>query len=390
MKHNYLSFLILGNLPVLSVAEVVAYLEARKISYDIVDVNTAVLLLRHDTAVDWSELGGVKKAGKICGESGDLNMSTARVLLEEHLPADKKIFGFSFYNLTSAALKRAKGDFEREALTWKKEWRAVDKIRVRLVKSRLPEMSSVIVGQEKLLPPQGMDVVIIGSGHKFFYGYTESIQDYRLYGERDFGKPVRDELRGMMPPKLARMMINYSQNSREVGILDPFCGVGTLPLEALSLGYKKIFAGDISPEAVMATQKNINWWKENNTSEATVDIKKADAREVSKSFPKNVRSIITEPYLGPLVKQSTTPVQAQKAMEELKNLYRQCFREWQRFLPVGGRVVMIWPEYHVQGSKLTINLDDKLVADGWVQIDYLLKNSILGAWRRGLPKAEQR
>ena len=34
------------------------------------------------------------------------------------------------------------------------------------------------------------------------------MQDFEQWGARDYGRPSRDAVRGMLPPKLARMMVN--------------------------------------------------------------------------------------------------------------------------------------------------------------------------------------
>jgi tRNA G10 N-methylase Trm11 len=59
---------------------------------------------------------------------------------------------------------------------------------------------------------------------------------------------------GMLPPKLARMMINLTKNN--TAIYDPFCGLGTVLIEALHMGRIHILASDISEAMVSATEKN--------------------------------------------------------------------------------------------------------------------------------------
>jgi len=50
------------------------------------------------------------------------------------------------------------------------------------------------------------------------------VQDINAYTKRDFGKK-RDMDTGMLPPKLAQMMINIANNGKQeiTSLYDPFC-----------------------------------------------------------------------------------------------------------------------------------------------------------------------
>jgi tRNA G10 N-methylase Trm11 len=54
-------------------------------------------------------------------------------------------------------------------------------------------------------------------------GITVLFQDVDEYSARDYGKNVRDMDVGMLPPKLAQMMLSISGEAR--GIYDPFVGL---------------------------------------------------------------------------------------------------------------------------------------------------------------------
>ena len=46
---------------------------------------------------------------------------------------------------------------------------------------------------------------------------------------------------GMMPPKIAQIMINLgTKGHKNVIIWDPFCGLGTTLIEALNAGYTQL------------------------------------------------------------------------------------------------------------------------------------------------------
>src|SRR5205823_3602162 len=86
-----------------------------------------------------------------------------------------------------------------------------------------------------------------------------AVQPFEQFSARDFGRPGRDDLSGMLPPKLAIIMINLAANDTISVLLDPFCGSGTILSEALLLGYKNLIGSDISEKAVADTKTNLDW-----------------------------------------------------------------------------------------------------------------------------------
>ncbi len=85
------------------------------------------------------------------------------------------------------------------------------------------------------------------------------VQDIDAYAKRDQARPARDAKVGMLPPKLAQILINFCgplpKNAR---ILDPFCGTGVVLQEALLMGYQ-VYGTDINEKMIEYTEKNLNW-----------------------------------------------------------------------------------------------------------------------------------
>ena len=60
---------------------------------------------------------------------------------------------------------------------------------------------------------------------KGFLGQTLVVQPFKVLSKRDFGRPARDDHSGMLPPKLAQIMINLARRNDDIStktILDPF------------------------------------------------------------------------------------------------------------------------------------------------------------------------
>ena len=85
------------------------------------------------------------------------------------------------------------------------------------------------------------------------------VQDIDAYSRRDQGRPARDAKVGMLPPKLAQILINLC-GPLKIGavVLDPFCGTSVLLQEAILMGYSA-YGTDISERMIEYSKKNLEW-----------------------------------------------------------------------------------------------------------------------------------
>ena len=87
------------------------------------------------------------------------------------------------------------------------------------------------------------------------------VQDIDAYSRRDQGRPARDAKVGMLPPKLAQILINLCGPLKpKVVVLDPFCGTGVLLQEAILMGYSA-YGTDISDRMIEYSKKNLDYFK---------------------------------------------------------------------------------------------------------------------------------
>ena len=85
------------------------------------------------------------------------------------------------------------------------------------------------------------------------------VQDIDAYSRRDQARPARDAKVGMLPPKLAQILINLCGPLPEgATVLDPFCGTGVVLQEALLMGYRA-YGTDVSERMVEYAGRNLNW-----------------------------------------------------------------------------------------------------------------------------------
>ncbi|MBU0579339.1 hypothetical protein KJ628_05240, partial [Patescibacteria group bacterium] len=131
------------------------------------------------------------------------------------------------------------------------------------LKSRYIESKSQGLSAAVLLHQNVEELVIINDSNKLILAKTISIQNIDDWTKRDRGKPYADIKKGMLPPKVARIMVNIAQGLNNASITnqvlyDPFCGSGTILMEALLKGLT-VEGADLDQKSVKGTLDNINW-----------------------------------------------------------------------------------------------------------------------------------
>ena len=211
----------------------------------------AVGLMLDPHRVDFMRLGGSTRFAGIVGEipSTDWKQvekglvafarSTAFVI-----PTSGKFhLGLSAYGFDISAAK-----LNALGLTIKKVVRARHDGSVRLAPNNETELSTAQVIHNNLVGPNGAELLIIAGANKTYLAKTINVQDIESYTLRDRGRPKRDARIGMLPPKLAQIIINlaagtaephaYVQDNTALSrpqVLDPFCGTGVILQEACLL-----------------------------------------------------------------------------------------------------------------------------------------------------------
>ncbi len=256
-------------------------------------------------------------------------------------------FGISYYGKTKINTR----ELGMEIKKFLKE----KNISCRWVTSREKTLSSVVVEQNKLIN-KGIEIVLINSAPDspplirgkarggVLIGQTLAVQPFKELSFRDYHRPARDDLSGMLPPKLAQIMINLSFAKHDDTILDPFCGSGTILTEAMLMGYKNLIGTDVSKKAINDTKKNIAWILEKfKVQSIKYKLHNAGASELTKIIKLNsIDAIITEPYLGP----QRGKIDLKKTIQELEKLYTKSLAEFKKILKPEGRIVIIFPVFY--------------------------------------------
>ena len=384
---------ILGRYPELSKLEIFALLRKLEIKSEIIFESDTVLVLKTQIEINVSELnkvlGGTVKIGELVRsfpqsvhEDELEEYFTSASIFEEIFinPPTKLVFGISLYPYARQHDKTNNlARFQRKLIHLLK-----DHLDQQGFKTRYPHLdgtflSSASVDKNKILT-SGAEILLIETPTQLYIGKTLTVQEFESFSKRDYGRPKRDMESGIMPPKIARMMINIAEIEKEETLLDPFCGSGTLIQEALLLGYKKVIGTDLSQKAIHDTKENIIWLRKNSDVTTTPQILQHDVTKLAEKLqPRSVDAIVTEPYMGPNLKNKPHLKDVQKTKAELEDLYLNAFKSFAQVLKPGGSIVMIFPVFHVHHHYLMIDLLDKIARLGFSQVvlSHEKRNSLL-------------
>ena len=230
---------VLGRQPEISLAELEAiYGEVRRVSDSL-----AVFVSTTEFTDNINRLGGTLKLAIELGQKPIDYLSK--------LPDGKITIGVSDYSK-----KASRRTALEEALKLKKILVRHGRS-VRVVESKDAVLATATSLHNGLSGKNERKVELVKVNDEWFR--VIGVQDIDAYAKRDQARPARDTKVGMLPPKLAQILINLCgilpEGSR---ILDPFCGTGVVLQEALLMGYCA-YGTDINERMIEYSKRNLEW-----------------------------------------------------------------------------------------------------------------------------------
>jgi len=368
---------ILGKNPLLSLAEIFNLAGRYQLDYQIIDLTSEVLVIQTDDLPfqKWqAQLGGTIKITTITQQFQAANelikYLSPKNLLDNFFSQSKKkiVFGFSLYG---NKLENQKKKLNTLGLRIKKELQSKG-YKSRFLEAKERTLTAVQINKNKIIAT-GADIIIASGIHGLYLGKTLIVQNFEEYSQRDYGRPERDARSGLLPPKLAKIMINLSQADENDQLLDPFCGSGTIIQEAILMGYKKIIGSDISEKAINDTQQNLDWLnKKYNLPKADIKLFLADVKTIDKKIPsQSVDAIITEPYLGPPLRKNYNANDMLALIQELEKLYLTAFKILAKVIKPTGKIISIFPLFTSQYGIYLLKILEPLEKMGFYRLNPL-------------------
>lgn len=281
---------ILGRQPSLGMAELEQLYGSTAVRW--FSDSTAII---DSPAFDFERLGGTQKAGRVVSElRGDWRQVSMK-LVSAYTQAWADHEGKITLGISAYGFKTTPRDVQKTGIILKGKLKERG-VSLRLIPNADTALSSATSHHNKLgLSDNHVELIIVrGANGAAIIAESIGAQNITALAARDQGRPKRDAFVGMLPPKLARMMVNLAP-IKAGRILDPFCGTGVLLQEAALLGYD-VYGTDLVPKMVQFTKANLDWLIDTHhvTPGATLDV--GDAMTYHWRTP--VDAVACEAYLG--------------------------------------------------------------------------------------------
>ena len=238
---------IAGRQPLISLAEIQALYDktARLVGKKLVffEINEDD---EKNISPDINRLGGSLKLGRFF----DTDFSKLAKFLAIAHPEGKITLGISDFSK-----QKKSGLAKQKSMELKRSLARMGRS-VRVITSNEPEISSATAHHNQLGEKAGCFEIFLIDREIYLSLGTQNIT---AYTERDQARPARDAKVGMLPPKLAQILINLCGKLPEgARVLDPFCGTGVVLQEAAIMGYVP-YGTDLNERMVEYSKKNLSW-----------------------------------------------------------------------------------------------------------------------------------
>jgi tRNA (guanine10-N2)-dimethyltransferase len=360
------SILILGRQPALGIAEAES-LFGSEIINKIAD--QAILIDKSPNEIDLSGLGGSTRLARLLTYISSTEWQQIEKYISTELPKhtcclpEGKIkLGVSVYGININTRR-----LNASGLTFKKAIKAGGRS-VRVVPNSELSLNTAQVIHNQLASPTGMELLLIRSGDKVALAQTVAVQDIKAYADRDQARPARDARVGMLPPKLAQIIINLSQpNSADI-ILDPFCGTGVVLQEALLLGYEA-YGTDIDERMINYSERNLKWLTDKQKIDTAYSLEIGDATEFHWKLPFD--RIAGETYLGRPFSHEPKPDILNQVIRDVDTIHYKFLENVARQTKPGFKMCIAVPAWFTKSGTKHLKTLDKLTQLGYNRLGFV-------------------
>lgn len=352
------SIAILGRQPALGLAELESLYGAQQITplgpqAALIDVDPCLLA--------FDRLGGSVKFGKLLTILDTTNWKEIEKFLVSVSPehSQRMVEGKMQLGLSVIGLNVTLKQLQITGLTLKKAIRQTGRS-VRLIPNKTLELNTAQVLHNHLTGPTGWELYFIRNGQQTVVAQTIKIQDIEAYAARDQARPKRDARVGMLPPKLAQIIINLAVGKLpedklasiceipageiipmpqlDQTVLDPFCGTGVVLQEALLMGYDAR-GTDLEPRMIEYSQANLEWLRAKNTNW------KVEVGDAVDHQWQEFDTIACETYLGRPFSALPDPNVLEKVIQDVDNIHKKFLRNVASQTKPGLRMCLAVPAW---------------------------------------------
>ena len=276
----------------------------------------------------------------------------------------KIVIGVSDYSKKSNPRTSQRWALDLKAKLRKTEIIPGKKPSVRILANKNADLSTATVYHNHLCKKPG-HYEILHFANRWFVGI--GVQDIDAYTSRDQARPARDAKVGMLPPKLAQILINLcGPLPKNATILDPFCGTGVVLQEAYLMNYRP-YGTDLSDRMVEYSERNLDWI----THDEKPDFLLEQGDATNHSWKQPIDAIACEGYLGPPMSLAPADIKMKDAMHDCKAIIIGFFKNVYEQIASGTPIAMAIPAWlRPDGSYQRLNILDELESLGYNVMKY--------------------
>lgn len=303
---------LLGRQPELSIAELERVFG--KVSW----FSPQTALVDTSVPIDVQRLGGSQKVGRVILTVDSTEWRhVSGALVKHYAKAWSTASGKVTVGLSAYDFKLSPREVQKSGLILKSKLKQAG-VSLRLIPNQEAALSTATAHHNKLgLSENKVELLIIRGAKETIIAESTGSQNITALAARDQGRPRRDAFVGMLPPKLAQMMINlavgpaalsghdtthhdalapgFTKATNTTRVLDPFCGTGVLLQEAALLGYS-VYGTDLAEKMIRYSTDNLNWLKTTYKIDFDLTLAEGDAMDTRWSLP--IDAVASEAYLG--------------------------------------------------------------------------------------------
>lgn len=314
---------ILGRQANLSMAELEKLFDSKNTSW--FSPNSALI---NSDVFSIEQLGGTQKAGRVIfglprGDWRQVSMKIVQHYIKSWQNYEGKLtLGISTYGFPISAR-----DVQKTGLVLKQKLKSSGGS-LRLIPNSEAALNTATSHHNKLgLSENKIELLVVkGSTGGIIVAESIGSQNITSLARRDQGRPKRDAFVGMLPPKLAQIMINLAtpisikqqshsdKHDGTIRLLDPFCGTGVILQEAALMSYR-VYGTDLSEKMIEYSKVNLQWLASTYHTSIQPTLHYGDATTTIWQPP--IDMVVCESYLG-------QPFSAPPSPQKLAEVKRNC------------------------------------------------------------------
>lgn len=322
---------------------------------------------------DIERLGGTLKAGRVVATLPHADWRRASMqLVKAYTTAWSGFDGKITVGLSAYGFDVNPREVQKTGLILKSKLKEKN-VSLRLIPNAEPALNTATSHHNKLgLSNNKVELLIVRArSGKVIIAESVGAQNITALARRDQERPKRDAFVGMLPPKLAQIMINLTgPQAAGARILDPFCGTGVLLQEALLLGYD-VYGTDLSDKMIDYSKVNLEWIKTIARARGEFTVEQGDAMDTQWQPP--IDAVACETYLGQPFSAPPSPSKLHEVRGNCDHIISTFLRNIARQIEPGTPLCVGVPAWRdANGTFTHLPLINNLAQLGFEQVE--LKN----------------